>query len=105
MKQCQGTHSENPMDDVSNYVASGWKQDLTHIISCYWKDQVGPLNSKEWVVGIHRFIRAMKEWKESEWVDITELTPLKFMPYIARLFRDITSRDLSGLYMATIWDG
>ena len=25
MKCHQRTHSENPMDDVSNYVASGWK--------------------------------------------------------------------------------
>ena len=29
----QGIHSNDPMDNVSNYVASGWKQDLTHIIS------------------------------------------------------------------------
>ena len=60
MKRHQGTHSENPMDDLDNYVASGWKQDLTHIISCFWKDQVDPLGSDEWVVAINRFIRAMK---------------------------------------------
>ena len=39
----------------------------------------------------------MKAQKESEWVDIKELTPLQFMPYIARLFREVTGRDLSGL--------
>ena len=104
-KRCRGIHSEDPMDDVDNYVASGWKRDLTHIISCYWKDQVGPLNSKEWTVGICQFIRAMREQKDHEWVDIKELTPLKFMPYIARLFWDITGRDLSGLSDYMGWVG
>ena len=95
------------MDDVSNYVASGWKRDLTHIISCYWKDQVGPLDSKEWEVGIYRYVKAMKERKDCEWVDIKELTPLKFMPYVARLFWDITGRDLKGLgdYMGWVGRG
>ena len=93
------------MDDVSNYVASGWKRDLTHIISCYWVDQVGPLDSEEWEVGIHRFVKAMKDWKDHEWVDIKELTPLKFMPYIAKLFRDITVRDLKGLGDYMGWVG
>ena len=101
----RGIYSDNPMDDVSNYVASGWKRDLSHIISCYWKDQVGPLDSEEWEVGINRFIRAMKEWKDCEWVDIKELTPLKFMPYIAKLLQDITSRDLKGLGDYMGWVG
>ena len=93
------------MDDVSNYVASGWKRDLTHIISSYWADQVSPLDSEEWEVGIHWFIKAMKDQKDSEWVDIIELTPLKFMPYIAKLFRDITGRDLKGLSDYMGWVG
>ena len=93
------------MDDVSNYVASGWKRDLTHIISCHWKDQVGPLDSEEWEVGIQRFVRAMKEWKNCEWMDIKELTPLKFMPYIAKLFWDITDRDLKGISDYMGWVG
>ena len=82
----RGTHSTNPMDNVSNYVASRWKRDLMHIISCYWKTQVRPLTSSEWVVAIEHFIWAMRAWKENEWVDIKELNPLRFMPYIARLF-------------------
>ena len=45
-----GIYSDNPMDDVSNYVALGWKQDLTHIIGCYWAAQVGPLDSEQWEV-------------------------------------------------------
>ena len=79
-KRRRGITSDNPMDDVSNYVALGWKRDLTHIISCHWAAQVGPLDSKEWEVGIQRFITAMKHRKDSEWVDIKELTPLEFMP-------------------------
>ena len=104
-KHCQGITSDNPMDDVSNYVASGWKRDLTHIISCHWVAQVGPLDSKEWEVGIQRFITAMKHRKDSEWVDIKELTPLKFMPYVAELFRNITGRDLKGLGDFMGWVG
>ena len=96
-KRHQGITSDNPMNDVSNYVASGWKRDLTHIISCHLVAQVGPLDSREWEVGIQRFIKAMKNRKDHEWVDIKELTPLKFMPYMAELFWNITGRDLKGL--------
>ena len=71
------------MDDVDNYLAAGWRRDLTHIISCFWKDQVGPLGSDEWVVAINWFVKAMKTRKEREWLDIKELTPLQFMPYVA----------------------
>ena len=39
----------------------------------------------------------MKARKESKWVGIKELTPLQFMPYIARLFWEVTGRDVSGL--------
>ena len=85
------------MVNVSNYVASGWKQDLTYIISCYWAAQVGPLDSEEWEVAIQKFLKAMKNRKASEWTDIKELSPLKFMPYMAELFWNITSRDLKGL--------
>ena len=93
------------MDDVSNYVASGWKRDLTHIISCYWVAQVGPLDSEEWEVAIQKFLKAMKNRKASEWMDIKELSPLKFMPYMAELFRNITSRDLKGLGDFMGWVG
>ena len=104
-KRRRGITSDNPMDNVSNYVALGWKRDLTHIISCHWVAQVGPLDSREWEVGIQRFLKAMKNWKDHEWVDIKELTPLKFMPYMAELFRNITSRDLKGLGDYMGWVG
>ena len=93
------------MDDVSNYVALGWKRDLTHIIICYWADQVGPLDSEEWEVAIQTFLKAMKNWKASECVDIKELSPLKFMPYMAELFWNITGRDLKGLSDFMGWVG
>ena len=105
-RKCQrGIYSDNPMDDVSNYVASGWKQDLTHIISCYWAAQVGPMDSEEWEVAIQKFLKAMKNRKASEWMDIKELSPLKFMPYMAELFWNITGRDLKGLGDFMGWVG
>ena len=93
------------MDDVSNYVASGWKRDLTHIISCYWVAQVGPLDSEEWEVVIRIFLKAMRNRRASEWMDIKELSPLKFMPYVAELFKNVTGRDLKGLGDFTGWVG
>ena len=47
----------------------------------------------------------MKNRKDSEWLDIKELTPLRFMPYVAELFRRITGRDLRGLGDYTEWMG
>ena len=38
-------------------------------------------------------------------MDIKELTPLQFMPYVAKLFREVTGRDLSGLSHFTGWIG
>ena len=48
-------------------------------------------------MAINQFVRAMRAQKESEWVDIKELTPLEYMPYIARLFQKVAGIDLSGL--------
>ena len=93
------------MDDVSSYTTSGWRQDLTHILSCYWAAQGGSLWSKEWETGLQKFIKAMKNCKDKEWLDIKELTPLRFMPYVANLFRRITGRDLKGLGDYTDWMG
>ena len=38
-------------------------------------------------------------------MDIKELTPLQFMPYVAKLFREVTGQDLSGLGHFTGWIG
>ena len=47
----------------------------------------------------------MRNRKASEWMDIKELSPLKFMPYVAELFKNITGRDLKGLGDFTRWVG
>ena len=44
----------------------------------------------------------MAKWKAREWTDIKELTPLQFMPYVAKLF---TGQDLQGLSHFTGWIG
>ena len=93
------------MDEMSNYVASGWKRDLTYIIGCCWVAQVGPLESKEWEVAIRKFLAVMRNRRAIEWMDIKELSPLDFMPYVADLFRDVTGKDLQGLSEFSGWIG
>ena len=85
------------MDQMANYVASGWKHDLTHFISCCWVAQIGFLDRDEWHVAITKFLGVMAKRKASEWMDIKELTPLQFMPYMAKLFKEVTDQDLQGL--------
>ena len=39
-RKCRrGTTSDGLMDQMANYVASGWKRDLTHFIGCCWAAQ------------------------------------------------------------------
>ena len=45
----------------------------------------------------------MAKRKASEWTDIKELMPLQFMPYMAKLFREVTGQDLQGLSQFTGW--
>ena len=45
----------------------------------------------------------MAKWKAREWMDIKELTPLQFMPYVAKLFKEVTGQDLQGLSHFTGW--
>ena len=45
----------------------------------------------------------MAKKKNHEWMDIKELTPLQFMPYVAKLFREVNGQDLSGLGHFTGW--
>ena len=93
------------MDEMSNYVAAGWKQDLTYVIGCCWAAQVGPLDSEEWQVAIRKFLAVMRNKRAVEWTDIKELSPLQFMPYVAKQFKNITSKDLQGLGDFTGWIG
>ena len=98
-----GCPSDGLMDQLANYMASGWKQDLTHFMGCCWAAQIGSLDQDEWHVAIHKFLGVMAKWKASEWTDIKELMPLQFMPYMAKLFREVTGQDLQGLSQFTGW--
>ena len=101
-KRRWGAPSDGLMDQMASYVVSGWKRDLTHFIGCCWVAQIGSLDRDEWHMAITKFLGVMAKWKASEWTDIKELTPLQFMPYMARLF---TSQDLQGLSHFTGWIG
>ena len=104
-KRRRGNPNDDLMDQMANYVASGWKRDLTHFIGCCWAAQVGSLERDEWHAAILKFLEVMTKRKASEWTDIKELTPLQFMPYVARLFLDVTGQDLQGLGQFTRWIG
>ena len=97
--------NDSLMDKMANFVASGWRRDLTHFIGCCWLAQIGSLERDEWHVAVTKFLAIMAKKKNCEWTDIKELTPLQFMPYVAKLFREVTGRDLSGLSHFTGWIG
>ena len=46
-KRRRGAPSDSLMDQMANYVASGWKRDLTHFIGCCWAAQIGSLDRDE----------------------------------------------------------
>ena len=104
-KRRWGTPSDSLMDQTANYVASWWKHDLTHFIGCCWAAQIGSLDRGEWHVAITKFLGVMAKLKASEWTDIKELMPLQFMPYIAKLYKEVTGQDLQGLSHFTGWIG
>ena len=104
-KCCWADPNDSLMDKMANFVASGWRRDLTHFIGCCWSAQIGSLERDEWCVAITKFLTVMAKKKNREWTDIKELTPLQFMPYVAKLFREVARRDLSGLSHFTGWIG
>ena len=105
-KKCRRADPNNSlMDRMANFVASGWRRDLTHFISCCWSAQVGSLEWDEWHAAITKFLAVMAKKKNREWSDVKELTPLQFMPYVAKLFQEVTGRNLSGLSHFTGWIG
>ena len=97
LKRRRADPNDSLMDKMANFVASGWRRDLIHFIGCCWSAQIGSLERDEWRVVITKFLTVMAKKKNREWTDIKELTPLQFMPYVAKLFREVTGRDLSGL--------
>ena len=105
-RKCRRADPTDGLEDrMANYVPSGWKRDLTHFIGCCWEAQIGSLEWDEWCVAITKFLGVMAKKKNCEWMDIKELTPLKFMPYLAKLFREVTGQDLPGFGHFTGWIG
>ena len=91
------------MDDLMDFIPSGWRRDLIHMVGCFYASQIAPLNSREWDNDQDKFIQAMDERKDSEWLDIKELVPLRYMPYVARCFQETTGHHLQGLGLHTRW--
>ena len=44
-KRQRGITSEDPMEDLMDFVPSGWKRDLTHMVGCFYTSQISPLNT------------------------------------------------------------
>ena len=65
--------------------------------------QIGSLDQDKWHMAITKFLGVMAKQKASEWTDIKELMPLQFMPYMAKLFKEVTGQDLQGLSQFTGW--
>ena len=91
------------MDDLMDFIPSGWRRDLIHVVGCFCASQITPLNSREWDNDRDKFIWAMDECKDGEWLDIKELTPLQYMPYVARCFQETTGHHLQRLGQQTRW--
>ena len=91
------------MDDLMDFIPSGWKRDLIHMVGCFYASQIAFLNSQRWHNDRDKFIQVMEEHKDSEWLDIKELTPLRYMHYVARCFQETTGHQLQGLGLHTRW--
>ena len=73
------------------------------MVGCFYASQIAPLNSRQWHSDQDKFIWAMDQRKDSEWLDIKELAPLRHMPCVARCFEETTSHHLNGLGLHTKW--
>ena len=91
------------MQDLMAFMPLGWKRDLIHIMGCFYASQISPLNMRQWHSNKEKFIQAMEESKDYEWLDIKELEPLRYMRYMAKCFRDTTGHDLQGLGLHMKW--
>ena len=95
------SQAEDPMSCVMAFRSRGWSRDLEHIVSCYYLAQVGPLD-KVWLTRWLQFAEHMHTAKD-EWVDIKELTPLQFMPYVQTWFQTTTGIYLRDLDQLVKW--
>ena len=101
-KNRRGITSEDPMEDLMDFMPSGWKRDLIHMVGCFYASQITSLNTQQWHSNRDQFIQAMEE-RKGEWLDIKELAPLRYMRYVAKCFMDTTGHDLKGLGLHTKW--
>ena len=90
------------MEDLMDFVPSGWKRDLMHMVGCFYASQITSLNTQQWHSNWDQFIQAMEE-RKSEWLDIKELAPLRYMCHVAKCFLDTTGHDLKGLGLHMKW--
>ena len=74
-----------------------------HMVGCFHASQIAPLNTRQWHSDRDKFIQAMEERKDCEWLDIKELAPLCYMHYVAKCFLDTTGHNLKGLGLHTKW--
>ena len=86
-----------------DFIPSGWKRDLIHMVGCFYASQIAPLNTRQLHSDWDKFIQAMEERKDCEWLDIKELVPLRYMHYVAKCFLDTTGHNLKGLGLHTKW--
>ena len=61
-----------------DFVPSGWKRDLTHMVGCFYASQIGPLNTRQWYSDWDKFLQVMEDQK-GEWLNIKDLEPLCYM--------------------------
>ena len=101
-KKQRGITSEDLMEDLMDFVPSGWKRDLMHMVGCFYASQISPLNTRQWHSDWDKIIQVMEECK-SEWLNIKELEPLHYMHYMAQCFMDSTGHDLKGVGLLTKW--
>ena len=49
------------MENLMDFVPSGWKRDLIHMVRCFFPSQISPLNTHQWHSNQDKFIQAMEE--------------------------------------------
>ena len=72
-------------------------------MGCYYASQIGSLESQKWNDDKDKFLKAMEDHKDNEWLDIKELDPLQFMGHVAKIFKCATGHHLKGLGEHTGW--
>ena len=101
-KRRRGITSEDPMEDLMDFVPSGWKRDLTHMVGCFYASQIGPLNTRQWYSDWDKFLQVMED-RKGKLLNIKELEPLHCMRYVDKCFMDSMGCSLKGLGLLTRW--